>query len=406
MNILFICDEYPPGKIGGIGTAVQTLARQLVKQGHKVIVAGLYPYNYGEKDYEEDFGIKVWRLRYGLNLPFDYDSRIYNAIDKLPNIFKRNMNGKNAFLKFISFLKKTIKEQNIDIIEIADYNNFSQHIGFVATWPRFNIPLVVKSHGSHTYFCQELGMSPLRYLHETDVELYKRADALSAVSMYTAEKDKKLFQVSGDICVLYNGIEIPDQVNDEQRDLKTVVFTGSLAPKKGIISLMNAWNHVHEKIPHARLVIMGKGKTKHLTDLLSKTALNSVEFKGHVERNRLFKQLSKASLAIFPSYSETFGFGVVEAMTLHCPVIYTKRSCGPEIVRDKIDGLLVDPDNIHEIADSIISMLHDKEMRTRLANCGFKSVKQRFDIKNITSSHIEFYTNIITNFKANAKSGF
>jgi glycogen synthase len=46
MNILYICDEYPPGPNGGIGSVVQNLARELVKQGHKVYVVGLYPIGY------------------------------------------------------------------------------------------------------------------------------------------------------------------------------------------------------------------------------------------------------------------------------------------------------------------------------------------------------------------------
>lgn len=50
MNILFICDEYPPGKNGGIGTVVQNLGRELVKQGHSIFVVGLYHFSYGEKN--------------------------------------------------------------------------------------------------------------------------------------------------------------------------------------------------------------------------------------------------------------------------------------------------------------------------------------------------------------------
>src|ERR1700761_2211403 len=68
MNILFICDEYPPGRHGGIGTMTRALARGLVAEGHQVLVAGLYPPGYGEKDYEEDKGVKVWRRRMDLDI--------------------------------------------------------------------------------------------------------------------------------------------------------------------------------------------------------------------------------------------------------------------------------------------------------------------------------------------------
>ena len=92
MNILYICDEYPPGRNGGIGTMVQVLGRELVKQGHNVYVAGLYSYRYGGNNFEEDKGVKVWRLRYGLNLFFMGNNFFYNILEKLPNWLKKKMN--------------------------------------------------------------------------------------------------------------------------------------------------------------------------------------------------------------------------------------------------------------------------------------------------------------------------
>ena len=63
MKILFLCEEYPPGKNGGIGTMVKTLSRELVNQGHHVYVVGLYAHGYGQKNFEIDHNVKVWRFR-------------------------------------------------------------------------------------------------------------------------------------------------------------------------------------------------------------------------------------------------------------------------------------------------------------------------------------------------------
>jgi len=56
----------------------------------------------------------------------------------------------------------------------------------------------------------------------------------------------------------------------------------------------------------------------------------------------LLQALNAAEVAAFPSYTETFGLAAVEAMACGCPTVYTKRSCGPEIVRDGVTGLLVE----------------------------------------------------------------
>src|SRR5690625_7674160 len=94
MNILFICDEYPPGMNGGIGTMVQVLSRELVKQGHQVTVIGLYPYYYGQKDYEVDQGVEVYRMRYGINFGRKHKNFFHKAFGRMPDFIRRNLNGK------------------------------------------------------------------------------------------------------------------------------------------------------------------------------------------------------------------------------------------------------------------------------------------------------------------------
>jgi glycogen synthase len=403
LNILFICDEYPPGKNGGIGSSIQTLSRELVIQGHNVFVAGLYSYNYGQKDYEETDGIKIWRKRYGINLHVGSDNRLYELINKLPNVIKSHLNGKKAFNQFTHFIAELIENEKIDIIEIADYNNFCQNIGYVVNWPKFNIPLILKSHGSHTYFCDELGVLPTKHLKKTDIALYQRANDYSCVSKYTAEKKAKLFNLKHRVEILYNGIKISSNCLTDPRDAKTVVFTGSITEKKGIFSLIKAWNIVCEKFPDAKLLIFGKGKIKPLESLSTRQAKKTIIYNGHVAKDILFQNLAKATLAIFPSYSETFGLGVVEAMSLGCPVIYTKKSCGPEIVTNGVEGMLVDPNNIEEIALNIASLLENEKLRTKLALSAFNSIKLRFNIEYIAHNHISFYNQAIQNFNRNAK---
>ena len=63
MKICFICNEYPPGPHGGIGSSTQTLARALVGRGHSVRVVGVYKTGYPAPHYEVDQGVEVWRMR-------------------------------------------------------------------------------------------------------------------------------------------------------------------------------------------------------------------------------------------------------------------------------------------------------------------------------------------------------
>src|SRR5205814_9612541 len=63
LRVCFLCNEYPPGPHGGIGTLTRTLARALVAIGHEARAVGIYPHDYPAPDIEEEGGVRVWRLR-------------------------------------------------------------------------------------------------------------------------------------------------------------------------------------------------------------------------------------------------------------------------------------------------------------------------------------------------------
>jgi glycogen synthase len=113
MNILLICDEYPPCKHGGIGTVTQNLAREFVALNHNVFVCGFYPYYRIGKEFESDMGVKVFRKFYGNYLKL--------KLSKHPlfgKIFKIN----KEFSLYLEFLEELIIKEQIDIIEIPDFN--------------------------------------------------------------------------------------------------------------------------------------------------------------------------------------------------------------------------------------------------------------------------------------------
>lgn len=91
---------------------VQVLGRELVRQGHSVTVIGLYPYYYGEKDFEIDQGVEVHRLRYGINFGRTNRNFFYKVMGKMPDFIKRNCNGKRAFNKFIDKIHQLIDKKD------------------------------------------------------------------------------------------------------------------------------------------------------------------------------------------------------------------------------------------------------------------------------------------------------
>jgi len=109
-----------------------------------------------------------------------------------------------------------------------------------------------------------------------------------------------------------------------------------------------------------------------------------------------------ARAAVFPSYSEAFALAPMEAMAEGCPTIYTGRSSGRELIDDRENGLLVDPDQPQEIAAAIGSLLADDTLADRLGRAGRKTIEERFSPSGLLGRNIDFYSQCVESFRAGA----
>ena len=398
MTILFICNEYPPGNNGGIGTATQNLARQLAKDGHSVLVAGLYPYGYQQKDFETDQGVKVWRKRYGLDFGlirnnYSLSDTVLNKVLRFTGMLSRDLH--KSLNRFFTFLSALIKEHNVDIIEWPDWNHYFQEANRPINYPQWKIPIVVKLHGTGTYIAWQTNVSKDEKIYNFEKQHILRANALIAVSKNLAINMHRFYRLNKKIEIIYNSIETPNLSEIIERESSTVIFSGSLSENKGLTNLMKAWNLVNRVFPSAKLLLYGKGNPKPFQEKLDPAAMASVSFKGHVAKTVLMPVLKKASVAVFPSYIEGFSLSPLEAMGAGCPVIYTKRASGPELIDNGVNGLLVDPDNQREIADNILLLLHDRNLRQQLSQNGRNTVINKFNITLSAKKHIDFYSSVI-----------
>jgi len=379
MKIAFVCGEYPPGPHGGIGTMTRLLARALTEAGHVVRVVGIYPPSYPASDYEEDEGVRVWRLR-------EPEFRL-GWLPARRELYRR--------------IDAWSASGEIDLVEAPDYQ------GFTAGWPALPVPVVVRLHGSASYFAAETGKAIKRTAFWIESRALRRADFWCSVSRYTADRTKAIFGLpSGPDAVLYNPVDADDPLRSFHRSASRIVFTGTLTPKKGLIPLFRAWPLVVQRRRDAELHLYGKdGRTEdggsmraHLESLLPKKVRGSVVFYGHVPRRKVIESLHSARAAVFPSYAEAFALAPLEAMAAGCPTIFTRRGSGPELIECGRNGLLVDPDRHEEIAGAILSLLRDDALARRLGAAGRRRVKEAFSLPAVVARNEEFYAGCIRRF--------
>jgi glycosyltransferase involved in cell wall biosynthesis len=191
-----------------------------------------------------------------------------------------------------------------------------------------------------------------------------------------------------------------------ERDPNSVVFAGSLTRKKGIIQLIRAWPQVLAAMPEARLDIYGKDARTdtgepmqaYLESLLSGRARASVVFHGHVRTEQLRDIYRLCQVGVFPSYSEAFSLAPVEAMAEGCPVVYSTRHSGPELIQEEGNGLLVDPDDVGALAQAILRLMEDRLLAAHIGEQGRAHVRRLFAAECVSETNRAYYRQCIDAF--------
>ncbi|MFN7926270.1 MAG: glycosyltransferase family 4 protein [Bryobacteraceae bacterium] len=382
LRLCFLCNEYPPGPHGGIGTMTQVLGRALQPHCAEVRVLGISRSPSTTTVREEDQGVQIWRL-----------PRSTHKLSWIENRFE--LYRQAAYWA---------RSGEIDLIEAPDYE------GWIAGWPRLPVPVVARLHGTASYFAAEAGSHAPRLLFAIEKAAMRRADFWCSVSQYTAGKTARLFHLdSGPDAILYNPVEPAAAAHRPEGE--RVVFSGTLVAKKGVVPLMRAWNEVHRARPAAELHVYGKdGRTpeggsmrEYLTTLLDDGARPAVTFHGHVSREGLFEAISSARAAVFPSYAEAFAIAPLETMVRGCPTIYSTRGSGRELLEDGREGLLVDPDHPGEIAAGIVRLLTDDAFARSIGEAGARRVRDRFSTARLVEENLAFYEQCIRRFSSAAR---
>jgi phosphatidylinositol alpha-1,6-mannosyltransferase len=180
---------------------------------------------------------------------------------------------------------------------------------------------------------------------------------------------------------------LEDSKNYKRRSTQPTLLTLSrLIERKGIDNTIRAVDIVRKTIPKIRYIIAGTGPYKrYLKRLVHDLDLeNHVEFTGYVPEIMKEKYFLESDLFIMPSRElkngDVEGFGIVflEANVYKIPVIGGHSGGVPDAVKHNINGLLVDPDSITEIAGSIILLLQDQNLASTLGKQGYKRVLDKF----------------------------
>ncbi len=412
MKILFLSDDFPPKSFGGAGIITFNLAKGLLDAGHKMY-AITTTQDRKEEGWSNVEGIEVY------NLYVDYDGR-FAAYVSLCNP------------KVILKVKKLIKDINPEVIHAHNIHHYLSYYT-LAVARSFTSKVFLTTHDAMSFnygklvnfydrknlevqkdfsykvgFLQNLRTAKKRYNPIRNIAIRWYLNTFPKKIFAISHELKKALNQNGikNVETIHYGIESRDwNVSEEEKktfstklglDTKKIVFFGGrLSEFKGGKIMIDTMKELSEKDRDIVLLIAGtlNDYSKYLLNYAEEIGvMNNIFFTGWLSRDDMKKAYAVCDVCVTPSiYFDAFNLFNIEAGSASKPVVGTCFGGTPEIVIDKVTGLIVNPNNIEILSNAIYTIVEDKEYTTKLGKAGNERVKEYFTMDRYVIETLSWY---------------
>jgi len=284
------------------------------------------------------------------------------------------------------FAKRVIKEKNA-IIQC--FNTTSLFLGgknylFETANPTYSFaleavkdeyPKTAKYHRFLNYYSTVAELEKLEYEGARTIIANSEIVKNNIRQCYDVEKER--------ITVIPNGV-LPEECNfdrsfNELSGMKIVIFPSSIHVMKGFRYLVEAMVNVRKEFPDTVLFVCGRihpFEYDIFEPLIKRMRKKSgLVLLGFLPREKLFKYFHLADVCCIPLIFGTMSNAILEAVAHGLPIVTTKHSGFPEI--DKV-GIKVPPKDSKTIADAIIGLLSDQELRRKKSDSARKVIEKYY----------------------------
>jgi glycosyltransferase involved in cell wall biosynthesis len=240
-------------------------------------------------------------------------------------------------------------------------------------------------------------------------EAIRRADHYVAYTPFEARWVERQGVPAERIAVIGLGVDPdPFQDVDAERARSELAFTsgpvvgfvGQLAPHKGIDRLVSAMEHVWKEHPDANLLVAG-ARTPHASALQARVLRLDEPWRSRVRWIENFDDSRKPVLfaacdvIAYPSRFESFGLVFLEAWAAGLPVVGCRGSAVEDVIRDEVDGLLVDVDSVTGLAAALSRLLRNPTERANMGAAGRARVLEHHRWETIAARFREVYVRVL-----------
>ena len=423
MKIALLVYEYPPKIVGGLGTYAAEITRKFVLLGHDVSVFTMNDDQGSLPTRELLRGIEIHR-------PVHID-----VSDSLPDVVAEDVKKWGRGIKFFS---KTLMYNYLSaaklINELVRGEGFKFDVVVAHDWlsviagitvqKELGIPLAFHVHSNERGRTLGNGSGVVSSIENRGGQT---ADMVITVSYAMQDELIQAGFPAEKIRVCYNGVDPkkynPEQVSQERiKEIKSkyglkdddlmILFVGRLVWIKGVDKLIRAMPYVLQKVPNAKLVIVGLGDMRdYLEGLVRNLRLEDVvkfRFEFIPEEERI-AHYAACDVATYPSLYEPFGIVTLEAMSMEKPVVV--GAVGTSGMREIVSisgsdqcGFHINPNDPADIAWGITSAITDPQKRAEFGRNGRQRVLDMFTWDEAAKSTIARYQELIDIKKAQKDS--
>lgn len=305
--------------------------------------------------------------------------------------------GSEGTFAILRNLVGLIRQRRVTILHTHEF--FMNAVGLVAS-RLSGIPLVATVHGKN-YYAE-------RFRRRLAYRLVGRfADQVVAVS-----EDVKGFLAErvgipmDRIRVVPNGVPVDGEAFQERLSIlrkslgldensHVVGTVGSLYTVKGHKYLIDAAVHIIRRCPDVTFLIVGRGRLREELETQARSLGVDpyIRFLGH--RDDVRDLLGLFDVFVLPSLSEGMPLSLLEAMAAGVPVVATRVGGVIDVLEDGKTGLLIPPEDIQPLAESIITLLEDRALAKEIGEVARQVVRRRFSVSRMVDDYKEIYAGLI-----------
>ena len=203
--------------------------------------------------------------------------------------------------------------------------------------------------------------------------------------------DVNKFIPNGHLFVLPNAIEDVGKekikFSPNRQGYVKILFLSNLKPSKGPIEFLKMAKMIVEKRVDVKFILAGPQRSEQFHKKLKnyirqENLIDFIEMPGGVYDAEKEKFFHESDIFVFPTYYEQEAFPLVniEAMRAGLPIVSSNEGSIPEAVIDGLNGYIVDPKNVEQLADRVLKLIDDSELRDKMGKAGRKIYENLFTI--------------------------